>query len=144
MTQLPVANGKAYNDYHMRKAKLYLRTFWLTILLVIIGVVGWAYDPYNLGEFRNAIFSSALGIGISISIAEGAENLVEHRRVKRTLGFLKLISIQYINNQVENFNEFLKLNKDIKSLEHAHAFMLFVTGFDYCLIDNQSRQQNEQ
>lgn len=114
----------------MRKVKLCLKCFWPSLLLFAIAAVLWFYLPDSLGSFKVGLLSSALGIGISISIAEGIKKILEHKRIKKTLGFLKLITIPYLQNQSENFAEMLKQYNDMNSLPHAQAFLLLVVNFD--------------
>jgi hypothetical protein len=114
----------------MRRVRVYLRFFWPSLLLILIAIASWFYLPDSLNNFEVGLVSSALGIGISISVAEGIKKRSEHRRIKKTLGLLKLITVPYLKNQSENFKENLKLYQDMFLLPHVQAFLLLVMNFD--------------
>ncbi len=114
----------------MRKLKLYLSFFWLPLLLIIIAAICWFYIPVGVNSFQSGLIASILGVGISIFAAESYKKLNEHKRVKKTLGFLKLITIPYLKNQSENLSETIKLYQDICSTPQAHAFLMLVANFD--------------
>jgi hypothetical protein len=88
------------------------------------------YLPESLNTFQTGLLSTALGVGISIAAAEGIKKLVEHRRMKKTAGLLKLVTIPYLENQCSNFKENSKLYKDMGEFEHAMAFLLLVQNYD--------------
>lgn len=114
----------------MRKIKLYLKFFGLALFLIIIAVVSWFFIPESINSFQSGLVASILGIGISIFIAESFKKLNEHKRVKKTLGFLKLITIPYLKNQSENLTETIKLYQDICNTAQAQAFLMLVANFD--------------
>lgn len=114
----------------MRKIKLYLKFFWLPLFLIIIAAVSWFFIPESINSFQSGLVASILGIGISIFIAESFRKLNEHKRVKKTLGFLKLITIPYLKNQSENLTETIKLYQDICNTAQAQAFLMLVANFD--------------
>ena len=114
----------------MRKAKLYLRFFWPSLLLIATAVVCWVYLSDSLGNFKVGLISSALGIGISISIAEGIKKIAEHKRIKKTMGFLKLVTVPYLKNQAENLRETLQQYQDICSVTQAQSLLILASNFD--------------
>lgn len=114
----------------MRKIEIYLKYFWIPIILIIISVICWFYILDTLGNFKVGLIASILGVGISIFTAESFKKISEYKRVKKTLGFLKLITIPYLKNQSENFTETIKLYQDICSLAQAQSFLALVSNFD--------------
>ncbi len=114
----------------MRKIKIYLKYFWIPITLIVISVICWFYILDTLGNFKVGLIASILGVGISIFTAESFKKISEYKRVKKTLGFLKLITIPYLKNQSENFTETIKLYQDICSLAQAQSFLALVSNFD--------------
>lgn len=114
----------------MRKIKLYSKFFQLPLLLTIIAVICWFYIPVGVSGFQSGLVASILGVGISIFAAESYKKLNEHKRVKKTLGFLKLIIIPYLKNQSENLTETIKLFQDICYTTQAQAFLILVANFD--------------
>lgn len=114
----------------MRKIKLYLKFFWFPLFLIIIAAVSWFFIPESINSFQSGLVASILGIGISIFIAESFRKLNEHKRVKKTLGFLKLITIPYLKNQSENLTETIKLYQDICNTAQAQSFLMLVANFD--------------
>ena len=103
----------------MRKLKTYLRFFWLPLLLATTGIVGWFYIPDNFSAFKSTLFGTLLGVGLTLATAEGFKSLTEYKRVKKTFGLLKLVTIPYINNQAENLQETAKQYNDMCSIEQA-------------------------
>ncbi len=114
----------------MRKAITYLKYFLVPIILIIISIICWFYISDNLGNFKTGLIASALGVGISIFTAESFKKINEHKRIKKTFGFLKLITIEYLKNQSENFSDTIKEYKDICSIAHAQRFLVLVSNFD--------------
>lgn len=114
----------------MRKIKIYLKYFWIPITLIVISVICWFYILDTLGNFKVGLIASILGVGISIFTAESFKKISEYKRVKKTLGFLKLITIPYLKNQSENFTETIKLYQDICSMAQAQSFLALVSNFD--------------
>lgn len=98
--------------------------------MIIVSIIGWFYIPYNLGNFRLGLISSILGVGISIFTAESFKKINEYKRLKKTLGLLKLIAIPYLKNQAENLAETIKLYQDICSIPQAQSFLALVSNFD--------------
>ncbi|MEI8270896.1 MAG: hypothetical protein WCG45_06035 [bacterium] len=84
----------------------------------------------TLGNFKVGLIASILGVGISIFTAESFKKISEYKRVKKTLGFLKLITIPYLKNQSENFTETIRLYQDICSIAQAQSFLALVSNFD--------------
>lgn len=115
---------------YMRKIKIYLKYFLAPLLLIFISAVLWFYIPDNLSNFKVGLLASILGIGISISIVEGMKGLNEHKRIKKTFGFIKLITIPYLKNQSENFLDTMKNYQDICSLTKAQSLLFLVANFD--------------
>ncbi len=114
----------------MRKIEIYLKYFWIPITLIIISVICWFYILDTLGNFKVGLIASILGVGISIFTAESFKKISEYKRVKKTLGFLKLITIPYLKNQFENFIETITLYQDICSMAQAQSFLALVSNFD--------------
>jgi len=114
----------------MRKIGIYLKYFWIPITLVIISVICWFYILDTLGNFKVGLIASILGVGISIFTAESFKQINEYKRVKKTLGFLKLITIPYLKNQSGNLTETMKLYQDICSITQAQSFLALVSNFD--------------
>ena len=63
-------------------------------------------------------------------MAESYKKRTEYLRLKRTLGFLKLITIKYLKNQTENITDTMKLYQDICSISQAQSFLALVSNFD--------------
>jgi len=114
----------------MRKIKKISSIFLIPLLLTITAIVCWFYVSDSLGNFKGALIASILGVGISIFTAESFKKLVEHKRLKKTLGFIKLITIPYLKNQSENLTETIKLYQDICSITEAQSFLVLVSSFD--------------
>lgn len=77
-----------------------------------------------------SLVGSGLGIGISIAVAEGFKKRDAHLRIKKTMGYLKLVAVPYLKNQAENLEDTLKKWQDICSLEAAFAFLIIVANLD--------------
>jgi Zn-dependent oligopeptidase len=80
--------------------------------------------------FKAGLIATILGVGISISTAASFKKFDEHRRVKKTFGYLKLITIPYIVNQSDNLSDTLKQYNDIVSVNEALIFTILVSNFD--------------
>jgi hypothetical protein len=81
-------------------------------------------------NFRTALIASALGIGISIAFAEGFKKRDAHLRIKKTMGFLKLVTVPYLKNQADNLKETMRQYQDIDSLEKAYSLVKIASKFD--------------
>lgn len=114
----------------MRKVRVYLRIFWPLLVLVVVSILLVIYLPKNLDSFQIGILSTALGVGISLAGAEGIKKIAEHKRMKKAAALLKLVTIQYLENQCLNFKENSKLYKDMGDFEHARAFLMLVQNYD--------------
>src|SRR3990167_5964941 len=51
----------------MRKVKIYLRFFWLPLLLGVVSIIGWFYMPDNFSTFKSTLFGTFLGVGLIIA-----------------------------------------------------------------------------
>ena len=114
----------------MRKVKIYLRFFWLPLLLGMVSIIGWFYMPDNFSTFKSTLFGTFLGVGLTIATAEGFKSLTEHKRVKKTFGLLKLVAVPYIKNQAENLQETAKQYNDICSIEQAVSLFVHCAHLD--------------
>ncbi len=114
----------------MRKIEVYLKYFWIPITLIIISVICWFYISDTLGNFKVGLVATVLGVGISIFTAESFKQISEYKRVKKTFGFLKLITIPYLKNQSENITDTMKSYQDVCSIIHAQSFLALVSNFD--------------
>jgi len=114
----------------MRKLKLYIKFDIIPILLVIVAVLCLIFIPKEIDTFKAGLIATILGVGISISIAASFKKFDEHRRVKKTFGYLKLITIPYIVNQSDNLSDTLKQYNDIVSVNEALVFAILVSNFD--------------
>lgn len=114
----------------MRKIEVYLKYFLAPIILIIISIIFWFYIPGTLSNFKVSFIASVLGVGISIFTAESFKQINEYKRVKKTFGFLKLITIPYLKNQSENIADTMKLYQDICSITQAQSFLALVSNFD--------------
>lgn len=119
----------------MKKIKLYLKTFYLPILLLIIAIILWFNVPKDYHSFKTALIASVLGVGIAIFTAESYKRLNEHKKIKRTFGFLSLITIPYLKNQYENILETMNIYQDICSIHKAQAFLILVSNFNSISLD---------
>lgn len=114
----------------LRKLKTYLRFFWLPLLLAIIAILGWFYIQDNFSAFKSTLFGTLLGIGLTLATAEGFKNLTEYKRVKKTFGLLKLVTIPYIKNQADNLQETAKQYNDMCSIEQAASLFVHCAHLD--------------
>ena len=114
----------------IEKIGIYINFFWIPFLLTAVAIFCWFYIPDGLNSFKDGLIASVLGVGISISIAESFKRLSEYKRIKKTLGFLKLIAVPYLKNQSENLKETIKSYQDICSIKQGEAFLVLVSGFD--------------
>jgi len=114
----------------MRKIEVYLKYFWIPVALIIISATCWFYISDTLGNFKVGLIASVLGVGISIFTAESFKQINEYKRVKKTFGFLKLITIPYLKNQFENITDTMNLYQDICSITQAQSFLALVLNFD--------------
>ena len=114
--------AKQETNNQIRKIKVYIKFFWLLLLLIIAAVVGWFYIPDNLSDFKSTLIGTLLGVGITLAAAESFKKLAEYKRVKKTFGLLKLITIPYLKNQAENLEATIKQYNDICSIEQAVSF----------------------
>lgn len=119
----------------MRKIKIYLKFFWLPLLLAIVAVIGWFYIPDDFSAFKSTLFGTFLGVGLTIATAEGFKSLTEHKRVKKTFGLLKLIAVPYIKNQAENLQETAKQYNDMCSIEQAASLFVHCAHLDRVAIN---------
>ena len=114
----------------MRKLKVCLKIFKIPLLITIVAISFWFLAPEDWGNFQNSLIASIFGIGISIFAVESFKKITEYKRVKKTFGFLKLITIPYLKNQCENHTETIKLFQDICSVSQARSFLGLVSNFD--------------
>lgn len=114
----------------LRKLKTYLRFFYLPLLLAIIAIMGWFYIPDIFSAFKSTLFGTLLGVGLTLATAEGFKGLTEYKRVKKTFGLLKLVTIPYIKNQADNLQETAKQYNDICSIERAASLFVHCAHFD--------------
>lgn len=114
----------------MRKAKIYLRFFWLLLLLSVVGIFLWFYISDDLSNFKSTLIGAFLGISISLAVAESFKRLTEHRRVKKTFGMLELITIPYLKNQSQNLQETVSQYQDICSIDQAVSFLAICAHLD--------------
>ena len=112
----------------MRKIKLYLKNFYLPILLLVISIVLWFNIPDNYNSFKTALIASVLGVGISIFTAMGFNKNTEQKRIKRTFGLLKIITIPYLKGEAETTMLYLDKYKNICDINKAKLFIS--TSFD--------------
>ncbi len=108
----------------MRIFRVYFRFFWPTLLLVVIGVVGWFFIPDSFSTFKSTLFGTLLGVGITLVMVEGYKKLHEYRRINRIFGLLKLTTIPYLKSQSESFQTTMKQFNDICSIEQAIVFFV--------------------
>lgn len=93
-------------------------------------MVSWFLIPNSIDGFRGTLWATFLGVGVTISGAESYKKAQEHRRIKRSFGYLKLITIPYIVNQSENISGTINQYNDIISVDQACAFCILVSNFD--------------
>lgn len=115
---------------NMRKVKLYLKFFWPALALAVIGSLCWVFLKDAQDNFRMSLIGSGIGIGISIAVAEGFKKRDAHLRMKKTMGFLKLVAVPYLQNQADNLKETMKQYQDIDSLEKAYSLVKIASKFD--------------
>lgn len=114
----------------MRKFITYLKFFWTPILLLVIAIFCWFYVPDTISNFKVGLLGTALGIAISLFAAESFKKVTEHKRVKKTFGFLKLVTIPYLKNQAENFSASMQIYRDMCSTEQALSFLAMGAHFN--------------
>lgn len=114
----------------MRKVIIYLKHFYIPLILTTVAVVCWYSVSDSLGNFKGGLIASILGVGISIFTAESFKKINEYKRLKKTLGFLKLVTIPYLKNQSENFSDTIKQYQDICSITQGQSFLVLVSNFD--------------
>ena len=119
----------------MKSFKLCFRFFWLPMSLALIGVLAWFYLPDSLNNFRGSFLGALIGIGASISVAEGLKKLIEYRRIKKTFGFLELVTIPYLRSQADNLSATMELYQDMCSIEQAAQFFAMTASFDKVAIN---------
>ncbi|MFA6464102.1 MAG: hypothetical protein WCV55_03805 [Candidatus Paceibacterota bacterium] len=110
----------------MKKILIYLKFFWIAILLLIFSVFFWYYLPEDYSNFKGTLIASILGVGIAIFAAEGIKNLNNHRRIKKNFGFLRLIVIPFLKNQSQNFLDTANAYNDICNKEQAINFIVII------------------
>lgn len=113
----------------MRKIKIYLKYFYMPVLLIIISVVCWFKIPNDLNSFQSGLIATILGVGISIYSVEGFKKISEHKRIKRTFGLLKLIVVPYLKDEAETVTQFVDEYKDICDIEKAESFVYMSINF---------------
>ena len=114
----------------MRKLKIYLKFFWIPLLLVLVAILCWFYFPESANNFRGDLLGTALGVGISIFTAESFKKLNEYKRIKKTFGLLKLVTIPYLKNQAENFSATMNIYNDMCSMEQTISFLIPSSSFN--------------
>lgn len=114
----------------MRKIKLYSNFFWVSAILIIISINCWLFIPETITAFKAGLIASILGVGISISVAEGYRQKTNHIRLKRTFGLLKLTTIPYLENEAEIILKTINQYNDICSIKEAQVFAILVNNFD--------------
>lgn len=121
----------------IRKIKKYLEFFWLPIILGVISIILW-FNPYklvipevssNVTNFHIGLISTLLGFGFTVATAEGFKKLVEHKRVKKTFGLLKLVSIPNLKGEAKSMIATLGQYKDICDIPTTKSFIRLVSGF---------------
>lgn len=108
----------------------YLKFFWVAILLIFIAAICWQYIPVNFNNFRSGLISSILGVGIALFAAEGFKDLDNHKKIKKTFGLLRLVTIPYLKNQSENFIKTAVSYQDICTKEKAISFIALMSNLN--------------
>ncbi len=114
----------------MKKIIIYLKFFWVAILLFILSIICWYYLPENYNNFKGNLIASILGVGIAIFTAEGFKNINDHRRIKKNFGFLRLIVIPYLKNQTQNFIDTANGFQDICNKVQAVNFIAVISSIN--------------
>ncbi len=122
--------AKQQTNNQFRKIRVYIRFFGLPLLLVIVAIVGWFFTPNDLSNFKSTLVGTLLSIGITLAAAEGFRKLAEYKRVKKTFGLLKLVTIPYLKNQSENLEATMKQYNDICSIEQSVLFFAQCSQLD--------------
>jgi hypothetical protein len=112
-----------------RRHKLYAKLFRLPIVLLAIAIVLWVANP-DLSSIRIELLAGILGVGISIAFAESYKRLSEHKRIKRTFGFLKYVTVPYLDSHADSILGTLKNYEGELSLPHALVFLNLVANLD--------------
>ena len=99
-------------------------------LLLVAAIFCWFYTPDTIGNFKAGFLGTALGVAISLFAAESFKKVTEHKRVKKTFGFLKLVTIPYLKNQAENFSASMQIYRDMCSVEQSLSFLAMSAHFN--------------
>ena len=75
------------------------------------------------------------GVGTTIFMADGFRRLTEHRRLKRTLGMLKYITIPYLEAQSGGITDTMKQYNGTISIPQALLLLELVSNFDSISLD---------
>lgn len=124
------ATGRYARSDAMRRHKLYLKLFKIPVVLSLIAIASWFFVPYSVTTFRGGLIASVLGVGISIFTAESFKKLAEHRRVKKTLGMLKYVTVPYLHSQSEDITDTLKNYQGTLLALQAFLLLGLVSNFD--------------
>jgi hypothetical protein len=119
----------------LRRHKLYLKVFRVPIWLSLAAIATWFFKPTALNAYQGTLLATILGVGITIFTAEGIKKLAEHKRVKKTFGLLKYITVPYLRSHVESIHGTLKNYSGNLSITHAFLMLGLVSNFDTIGID---------
>ncbi|MCX6739085.1 MAG: hypothetical protein NT098_03465 [Candidatus Parcubacteria bacterium] len=114
----------------MRKLMRYLEFFLIPIVLLAVAIFCWFYVPESISSFRAGLLGTALGVGISLFAAESFKKITEYKRIKKTFGLLKLVTIPYLKNQAENFSATMQIYHDMCSIDQALSFLAMSSHFN--------------
>jgi len=122
----------------MRKIIFYLSAFWFPLVLFLFGLT--IYFGLNLNlqfissskkeDFLIQLLATLIGVGISIFVAEGFKEIEQRKRIKKSFGLLKLVTIKYICNFSENLFQTLSQYNDISDIQHAESLLRIVENFN--------------
>jgi len=99
------------------------------VALLTIATVLWALN-LDLSSFRTELLAGILGVGISIAFAVSDKRLSEHKRIKRNFGFLKYVTVPYLDSHADSILDTLKNYDGDLPLPHALVFLNLVANLD--------------
>jgi hypothetical protein len=106
-----------------------IEIFFLPIIIIIAAFVCWFKLSDSIGSFKTTFVATILGVGATIFFNESFKTLQDHKRIKKTFGFLKLVTIPYIKGEAETTLSYLDNYKDINNVAKAKAFAINSCNF---------------
>ena len=106
------------------------RTYSVPIFLSLVALVLFITNPVGLSVVRIELLASILGVAISLSFVTSALTVTEHKRLKKTFGFLRIVTVPYLRSHSESVTGTLLAYRGDLTQIQALIFLHLDSNFD--------------